>query len=372
MEKKLLDNNGQNVKQFLRDSQNFDYMSLSKKISSIVNIPYNRQIYQDVVRTIKDERPDVAHIHNVFPLISPSVYAALHESNVPIVQTIHNYRFMCPNGQFFVHGHICEDCLSSNFYSAFKKKCFRNSRMLSAVYAISISRMWRTGVIQKYITKYIALNNFVAEKLLASGIPDRKIEICGNFIEPLTGSFSNRKGYILFLGRLSAEKGVKTLLTALSKLDNVRLKIAGSGPEENNLKEYAERRCYNNVDFLGHVSGGNKYKLIAEAQCMIVPSEWYENFPVSVMESLSLGTPVIASNIGGLPDMIEHNVTGLLFTPGSANDLAKSIDSLISDPIRITEMSQQAIETAKKIFSPEQHLNQLVDIYQQAISAASK
>lgn len=372
MEEALLSKNGHNVQQFVRDSQNIDNMSVSGKINSFVNIPYNRRIYQDIAQTIKSDRPDIAHVHNVFPLISPSVYAALHDCNIPVVQTIHNYRFMCPNGQFFVNGHICEDCQSSGFYSALKKKCFRNNRVLSTLYAISISRMWRTGVIQKYITKYIALNYFVAKKLAVSGIPDANIEICGNFIEPLASSFSNKKNYILFLGRLSAEKGINTLLHALSKLDNVRLKIAGSGPEESNLKEQAKRYCRNNVDFLGHVSGDEKYKLIAEAQCMIVPSEWYENFPVSVMESLSLGTPVIASNIGGLPDMIEHNVTGLLFKAGDPDNLAECIKSLLSDSVRLTEMSNHATTAAKNKFSPEKHLNQLIDIYQHAITAYSR
>ncbi len=372
MEEALLRKNGHDIQQFVRDSQNINNMSINGKINSLINTPYNQKIYQDMIHTIKTDRPDVAHVHNVFPLISPSVYVALHDCDIPIVQTIHNYRFMCPNGQFFVNGNICEDCQSIGFASAFKKKCFRNNRMLSALYAISISRMWRTDIIQKHITKYIALNNFVAKKLMVSGIPDSKIEICGNFIEPLPNSFSNKQNYILFLGRLSHEKGISTLLRALSKLNDVNLKIAGTGPEEGSLKKQAEKYCHNNVNFLGHVSGEDKYKLIAEAQCMIVPSEWYENFPVSVMESLSLGTPVIASNIGGLPDMIKPNITGLLFKAGDPDNLAENIHSLLSHPDRITEMSQQATTTAKRIFNPQQHLTQLIDIYQHAITVNSR
>lgn len=366
-ENKLLKNAGHEVVQFSRQSQDIDKTSIFNKIKSFINIPFNKSIYNEVINQFKYNKPDVAHIHNVFPLISPSIYSALHDLEIPIVQTLHNYRFLCPNAQFFTKGNICQKCTDTGFKNAFTNRCIRNNYAVSALYATAISRLWRSGVIPGYIDQFIALNNFVSNKMKISGVPNEKISICGNFIAPLASKVVEPKDYILYLGRLSAEKGIHTLLRAVSSLPGVVLKVAGSGPEEEALKSYVLKNSQLQVEFLGHMNGDAKIKLIAEAKCMIVPSEWYENFPISILESLSLGTPVIASDIGGLSDMIVSEKTGLLFKAGDYFQLAECIKKLISDTPKLEKMSKYSIEYAKSYFGPEQHLHQLIDIYSSAI-----
>ena len=368
-ERQLLIKHGNTVDQFICDSASIDNSGLPGKIRLFLGIPYNRRIYKKMMATIKANKPDVAHVHNVFPMMSPSIYAALRRSGIPVVQTLHNYRFLCPNGQFFVDGAVCEDCQTKGFMSAVRKSCVRGSSITSMMYALAISRAWKTGVLPNAIAKFIALNNFVADKMVAGGVPRQKIAICGNYIESTAASVADKHGYILYLGRLSAEKGVATLIKSLSLIDGVVLKVAGSGPDEKNLQSKALELNGARVEFLGHISGAEKQRIVAEALCMVVPSEWYENFPISVVESMSLGTPVVASKIGGLPDMIEHGVNGMLFEAGNHVDLANCLRSIIENKELASKMAEQSINTAISKFGAEEHYRQLNAIYKDAITA---
>lgn len=367
-EEKLLIKHGHKVVQFFCDSGSIDDFSFLRKIRLFLGITYNQRIFKDAVIAIRAQRPDVAHVHNVFPMMSPSVYAALKHCGVPVVQTLHNFRFLCPNGQFFVDDAICEDCITRGLHSAVLKRCVRGSFATSAMYALAISRAWKSGILPNAIDKYIALNKFVAQKMILGGIPKQKIAICGNYIEPTVSSVAAKQPYILYLGRLSAEKGISTLFKALSLLEGVVLKVAGSGPEEERLKNEASEFDGVQVQFLGHISGRDKQKIIAEALCTVVPSEWYENFPISVLESMSLGTPVVASRIGGLPDMIEHGINGMLFEAGNYGDLASCIRAITEDLTETQAMAEKAMHTAIEKFGPEEHYRQLMAIYQDAVS----
>lgn len=368
LENKLLTEAGHEVVPYYKNSQHIDRLSVIKRIRSFLDIPYNQEIYQDVIERFSHDKPDVAHVHNVFPLISPSVYSALYDLGIPIVQTVHNFRFLCPNGVFFTDGNICEECQEKGYFSAVRKKCVRNNYGVSALYASAVSRLWKSGVMPGYFGQLIALNRFFAKKLSEAGIPEEKISICGNFITPLDFKPVDKQPYILYLGRLSPEKGIQTLLEAMALNGDVTLKIAGSGPDESFLCHEVERRFKGRVHLLGHVSGDEKNMLIAQAQCMIVPSEWYENFPISVVEAMSFGTPVIASDTGGLSDMVKHNETGLLFTPGDSEQLAGCIHKMLSNPEKLIEMSERAREYAKVEFGAKLHLGRLLDIYQRAMN----
>lgn len=367
-EEQLLVGRGHTVDRFACDSAAIDTLGLRDKIGLFLGIPYNKRIFRAVVAAVRARKPDVAHVHNVFPMLSPSVYAALRYCGVPVVQTLHNYRFLCPNGQFFVAGTICEDCQTKGFHSAVLKRCMRGSRVTSALYALAIYRAWKSGILPNAIDRYIALNNFVAEKMTAGGVPRDRIAICGNYIESAASPIADKQGYILYIGRLSAEKGVETLFRALSLLGGIVLKVAGSGPEEERLKSEAHKLDGAQVQFLGHISGRDKQRVIAEALCTVVPSEWYENFPVAVLESMSLGTPVVASKMGGLPDMIEHGVNGMLFEAGNYVDLANCIQTIVKDSLGKQHMAEQAMAMAIAKFGPEEHYRRLMEIYQDAIS----
>lgn len=245
----------------------------------------------------------------------------------------------------------------------------RNSLITSAMYAAAVGLAWRTGNIPNNIDIFIALNRFGKEKLIQGGVPAEKIRICGNFIDHIAGQPETKGNYVLYLGRLSREKGLQTLFNALEMLPpHVRLMVAGSGPLESELKDFAARHLGDKIEFLGFVSGEEKTRLISQALCMVVPSEWYEPFGLSVIESMALGTPVIASRIGGLPEMVEHQETGLLFTAGDAEELAQQILTIYGDPELTKAMSKAAIETARVRFSKETHLKELMAIYEEAIS----
>ena len=222
----------------------------------------------------------------MFPLLSPSVYVVLKRCGVPVVQTIQNYRFLCPNGLFFTHGRVCEECTTRGYFSAVRNRCIHDSLAASALYASAVALAWRSRNLPGNIDRYIAPSQFVADALITGGVPPSRIRICGNFVESLYTTPASKGRYFLYLGRLSAEKGVRTLLDAMQNAPGVTLKVAGRGPLEDEMKKHAAGKA---VEFLGFVSGAEKEHLIREARGMIVPSEWYENFPLSVAESLSLG-----------------------------------------------------------------------------------
>lgn len=368
-ERSLLEAAGHNIIQHTIDSAEIAGYSYPSKVLTFLQIPYNCSSAYRLDRFLKTHQPDVAHVHNVFPLLSPSIYGVLKKHRIPVVQTVHNYRFLCPNGLLFTQGRVCDDCLRVGKFAAVKNTCMHGSYTTSALYAAAIAIAWRTGNIPGNIDRFIALNLFGADMLHRGGVPAEKVRICGNFIASMAPAPQiNKEPYILYLGRLSPEKGVRTLLKAMGNVPKaVSLKIAGSGPLDGELKDFVAHHPALQVQFLGFVSGAQKEQLIAKALCSVVPSEWYENFPISVLESLAQGTPVIASRIGGLPELITHGTTGLLYEPGNAEALSQSITQLVNDPQEAQRMASAALESARTRFSPEVHLQELNAIYNECL-----
>lgn len=367
-EKRLLEANGHAVVQFVCDSGALDTMKLSKKTATFLQIPYNLRKARMIEKFVSEHKPDLAHVHNVFPMLSPSVYGALARKAIPVVQTIHNYRFLCPNGLFYVNGKTCEACQENGYWEAIKNRCMHGSLATSALYAAAVSWGWRNGSISSRIDRYIALNAFVAGKLVVAGLPKEKICICGNFVSDFADTTTTKERYALYLGRLSSEKGLTTLLNAARSVPELPIRIAGAGPLEDDLRRVIDEPGMHHIQLVGHVAGEAKRRLIAEALCMVTPSECYENFPLSVAESLAQGTPVIASHIGGLPDLIEHDHTGLLFPAGDSKALAECLSWMNSNPLRANEMAVNALDAARTRFSPQRHMDQLLEIYQEALA----
>jgi glycosyltransferase involved in cell wall biosynthesis len=366
-EKRLLESHGHTVTQFVADSNTLDKMTFSKKASIFLQIPSNSEIALRLKSCISEHRPDLAHVHNVFPMLSPSVYVALRRDSIPVVQTVHNYRFLCPNGLFYVNGKICEACQVKGYWEAVRNRCMHGSIATSALYAAAIAWGWHSGAFRSCVDLYVVLNAFVAEKLMAGGVPAEKIRVCGNFVSDFAESPVAKKPYALYLGRLSSEKGLFTLIAAARSVPELPLKIAGTGPLEGDLRRAVREPGMEHIELIGHVSGESKRRLIAEALYTVVPSEWYENFPLSVVESLALGTPVIASRIGGLPELIKHEHTGLLFPAGDMRALAECLRRIIHQASDIGEMAANALATAREQFSPQRHLEQLLTIYADAV-----
>lgn len=330
-------------------------------------MPYNNTVKEALKQYVKEVRPDVAHVHNVFPMISPSVYVALKEMDIPVVQTLHNYRFMCPNGTFYIGGKVCERCQQAGYGMAVRNRCMYDSRLISYFYSRAIQQAWANKIIPDCIDRFIALNKFTEDQMIKAGVPAGKIGICGNFLDKRHEGPLEKKNYVLYLGRLSREKGLETLLRAVDKSQDVYLKIAGTGPDETALKAQIENRKDQRVEMLGYIAGKAKDRLISEALCMVVPSEWYENFPISVVEALMSGTPVIASRIGGLPEIIDDEITGMLFEPGNSEALSVCLKRIANDRGLAMRMAESARVTAKSRFNAQPHYECLLNIYKDVV-----
>ena len=366
-EKALLESGAHDVALFSADSNEIASWSVLEKAVSYAQIPFNWQVRRKLLRLVDSFRPEVAHVHNVFPLLSPSVYYTLYAVGVPVVQTIHNFRFICPNGQFFVKGNVCEACAQKGLMSAVWNRCMRNSVSTSALYAGAIALAWRTRSIPWAIDRYIALNKFFAHKLSDAGVPESRVRICGNYVDTITNEPSSKGGYVLYLGRLSPEKGIETLLDAWSDVKDGRLIIAGTGPLEGVVRRRTAVQEDGRIEYVGFVSGPEKTRLIERASCLVVPSQWYENFPLSVAEALGLGTAVVASHIGGLPDLVEDGRNGLLVEPGNVQSLSKALQRILASDELALEFGANAQRSAKQRLGATQHASRLLEIYTEAI-----
>ena len=374
-EKQLLETKGHTVVQYLRHNDEIKKFNLFQKINFFLEALYSRRTLRELKKLINECKPDIAHIHNVFPLISPSVYFYLKKRNILIVQTIHNFRFLCPNGLFFIKGRVCEKCKNGNTLHCLLNKCYKDSLILSGFYAVLFGVHRKMKTFQKKIDIFIALNNFTKNKLVACGFSGHKIEIEDNFLfqkeNPIRENYE-KENYVIFIGRLSAEKGLLTLLKAFQKLDKIDLKIAGEGNQEDKLKKFVCESNISCVEFLGFVTGSHKWKLLQNARFSVIPSQCYEHFPRSVLESFSQGTPVIASRIGGLPELIEDGRNGLLFEPGDSDDLAQKIDYLYRNSDKVLEMSRYARKCVEERYSAERHYERLMAICKRAIRKNAK
>ena len=362
----LLRERGHEVILYTRDNTEIEHYELSQKVSFFPKTIFSRRTYREIQALVARQRPDVAHVHNVFPLISPSVYRALKDSRVPVVQTVHNFRFLCPNALFYRHGRICERCKYGNTLHAVRWKCYRQSYLLSGLYALTIGLHRRAGTLN-LIDRFIALTEFTAQKLVESGLTTQdKISVLGNFLPnplPSPGSFETREPYVVYLGRLSPEKGVEVLLDAVTGLPDLRVRIAGDGPQFGVLRAIARQRGLQQVEFLGRVVGEEKWELLRHATAVAVPSVWYEIFPFAVLESLAAGTPVVASNLGSLPYVVEDGKSGLLFRAGDSQDLREKLAWLVQHPAEALQMGRYGRQVVEKKYSAEAHYDKLMEIY---------
>lgn len=362
----MLHEHGHDVVLYTRDNADMQNYDLREKALSSQRTVYSQETYDQLRVLLAAEQPDVAHVHNVFPLISPSAYWALHDADVPTVQTIHNFRFLCPNGLFYTHAEVCERCKNGNTLHAVQRRCYRESYTLSSLYAFTIGLHRRWGTFQT-IDRFIALTQFTAHKLVESGLTTReKVSVLGNFLPnplPNPGSTKEREPYVVFLGRLTPEKGVETLIAAMAGLPHLGLKILGDGPQASALRTLAHQLGLDQVEFLGHVTGEAKWDLLRRATATVVPSVWYEHFPIVILESLAAGTPVVASDLGSLSHIIDDNETGLLFRLADSEDLSEKLRWLAAHTQEAREMGRQGRRVVESRFSVDRHYGRLVSIY---------
>ena len=367
-EKQLLESHGEALVCYTRHNDEIKAYGLTDKIRFPLQTIFSQHTRTAMTEVVKNFGPEVAYIHNVFPLISPSLYHVLHSLGVPLVQVIHDFRFLCPNGWFYTRGQICKRCKYGNYLHAVRYRCYRNSSFLSAVYAAAIGINRLASVMSK-IAAYVCLTEFSQRELLEVGIPEEKIFIRPNFIDAATTTPTPGKGnYIVYLGRLSHEKGVWTLIHAFERLKDVALRIVGTGPLEERLRSYVQEKNLQHISLVGFKQGQEKKELLENSFCTIVPSEWYENFPVVILESYAAAKPVIGANVGSLPHIIEDGKSGLLFEPGNPLDLAEKVQFLLARPEERKRMGQYGRKLVETQYSPERSYQTLMAIFKEVRS----
>lgn len=340
-----------------------------RQFKNIINYFYHFEAARKIEELIKNERPDIAHIHLIWGQITPSIFPVLKKYGIPILFTVHDYRIVCPAYTFRDgSGRICEDCKGRYFYKCFTHTCCKGSKIMSAMMAAE--QYFRNCFFYpaEYIDGFLYVSGFaknIQEKYMPAvkGIPNITLY---NFSTAIAGNVKvlTKNRYYLFFGRLSYEKGVKTLLEAFKDLPEYHLKVVGTGPKEKELKDYVVACGMKNVSFLGYKRGQELRELVKNAHFVIVPSEWYENNPMSIVESYSVGTPVIGAKIGGIPEIVMEGETGYQFVSGNSNDLKVKI--MLADGLTVDEYLKQSegvLRFAHEHLSLESYYPTLIAFY---------
>lgn len=362
-EVELLRQHGHDVQMFERS--NAGIASGSSKLTAAAESIWSRDSARDLEQKIAAFQPHVVHVHNTFAKISPSIYWAASRANVAVVQTLHNFRLLCPQAMFLRDGKVCEDCLGKLPWRGAVRGCYRGSVAQSAVLASMVTAHRVIGTWQNKVTRYIALNEFCRQKFIDGGLPADRIVIKPNFVDFEAPPEGRREGF-LFVGRLSLEKGIDTLVGAARQVEGLRLRVAGTGPEAHLLDGLA------GVHALGALDGNAVRAEMSKSAALVLPSIWYENFPRTLVEAMACGLPIIASRIGALAELVEEGVSGLLFEAGDASDLARKLNWAKDNPEAMRLMGIRARQIYEDKFTASRNYAQMMAIYEDAMEQAKK
>jgi glycosyltransferase involved in cell wall biosynthesis len=336
----------------------------------VVRTVWASDTHHDFAALLEREKPDVVHVHNTFVMISPSIYSACRKQGIPVVQTLHNFRLLCPGAQFLRDGNICEDCVDHSLLRSVWHGCYRDSRPATASVALMLAWHRRAGTWDELVDRYIALTDFARNKFIASGFAPEKIVVKPNFVDPDPGAKQSPGTTALYIGRLSKEKGLHTLLDAWKWLSkSCSLQIIGDGPEREELEAEARRCGLSSIQFRGRLSHQESLAAMKSASFLILPSEWYEGFPMAIAESFACGTPVICSKLGAMEEIIDNSRTGLHFTPRDSEDLARKVQWAFAHPSELATMGRAARQEYEDRYTSERAYTQLMTIYEQTLAA---
>jgi glycosyltransferase involved in cell wall biosynthesis len=368
-ERKLLEAAGHKVAVYCRTNDEISGYSAVQRLQLIKNTISSEASRREVLQLLRREEPHVVHIHNTFMMISPSVYPACREAGVPVVQTLHNYRLLCPAANFFRDGQVCEECQDHSLWRSVQHGCYRGSRPATATVALMLTVHRQRHTWQDGVDRFIALSEFARSKFIAGGLPGDRIGVKPNFVEPDPGERTNGGGYAAFVGRLSEEKGLETLVAAWARLGNrIPLVLVGDGPVGDSIKKQAQERGITSIDFRGRLPRAEAQAIVKGSSFLVLPSECYENFPMGMVESFACGVPVICSRLGALQELVDDGRTGLHFTPGSPEELAGKVEWAWSHPERLREMGKEARRDFQLRYTAEKNYSMLMDIYKSVIA----
>ena len=360
------------------------------------NLPFKNiwssRTYRELKTLLKKEKPDIVHFHNIWYLISPSAYAACKDAGVPVVQTLHNFRFFCTNALLMKNGKECEECIPTKkgdrsrvigsrlkiIVNALKYGCYRGSRVYSLPIAITQYFHSAVGTWADKVVAYIALTEFSKKKFMECGLPEEKIFVKPNFLANPPEPDYTHKNYAVFLGRLSVEKGLDVLISAFQVLSTMNyeqsamsglpfhLNIIGDGPMRMQLEEKVKTEKIDNIEFTGRKNFDECMRLLGKAKFMVMPAVCYENFPMAIREAFACGKPVVASNLGAMAELVQDQRTGLLFKPGSPKDLAEKMRWMTEHDNECIEMGKTARKVFEQKYTAGKNLEILKEIYSKA------
>jgi glycosyltransferase involved in cell wall biosynthesis len=366
-EARLLESRGHDVVRFTMHNDAIRDMSLWQAARRTF---WNSQAAAELTDIIRRERPAIAHFTNTFPLISPAAYYAARREGVKTIQSLRNYRLLCPNACFLRDGKVCEACLGKRVpWPAVRFGCYRNDRKATAVLSGMLAFHRAMGTWSRLVDLYYALTEFSRQKFVQGGLPEHKVAVKPNFMFRDPGPGDGQGAYALFVGRLAPEKGIDTLLAAWRNPGiTTPLKIVGDGPLAESVRQAAGMDS--RIEWLGHHPPDRVLALMGSAACVVLPSLWYEGLPKTIVESFAKGTPVVASNLGSMAELIEDGTTGLLFPPGDAAALSACVQNLAADPQGRRRMRQAARDEFARKFTAEANYELLLGLYNRVLGEA--
>jgi glycosyltransferase involved in cell wall biosynthesis len=366
-QKKLLEDRGHQVVHFRHSSAEIPRMRFGKVRAFFSGI-YSFRSREKMHRLLLSARPDIVHIHNLYPFISPSILGVCRRMHVPVVMTVHNYRLICPTGLFMVRGQICQRCAGGHEYWCLLRNC-TGGYAKSVGYAVRnfVARKWE--FYRRNVARYMVLTDFQRQQLVQEGFPADRIDVIPNMVDSTGTAADPTAGtYVGYVGRISPEKDLPTLMKAAEACADIRFKAAGA---YHGAPDLVGQRS-NNFDFLGHLPREQLVPFYARSRMVVLCSVCYEGFPTTILEAMAAGKPVVCSRIGGLPEIVEEGVTGLLFRPGDAPDLTEKIRYLWERPDVCHQMGQAGREKVLREYSPQRFYERLMAVYETARGRAAR
>jgi glycosyltransferase involved in cell wall biosynthesis len=362
----LLQRAGHRVVQFTQNNATLANCTPLDKAALFFTTTWNPTAYSAIRTLIEKERPDLAHCHNLLPQVSPAAYYACQSAGVPVVQTLHNYRLFCPAGTFFHNGQVCQECTRSLAY-AVKRGCYRSSRLETATVAMMLEfhrlrRTWTSAV-----NAYITLTQFSRNVFIDHGLPDKKIHVKPNFLSHDPGQRSSPGNYVLFVGRLSPEKGALEMLGTWLHLPHIPLVVVGDGPVYDDASQMVRRSGSTHIRLLGRRSVEDTKAQMKGARFLIFPSRWYEPFGMVLLEAAAAGVPAIAARIAGVPELVIEDKTGLLFDLQKVDDLADKANWAWTHPAEMEAMGSAARQLYLQNFTAEKNYESLINVYRSVV-----
>jgi glycosyltransferase involved in cell wall biosynthesis len=348
---------------FFVSNVQYEKPSWTMRLKALGRLLYSFEARCSLRALLQEFKPAVAHVNNIAHQLSPSILHELKRAKVPIIMTLHDFKLVCPSYKLLAKGQPCERCSGGRYYRAIRQRCHNDSFVATTAVAAEMTLHHHLLHSYRSVDLFIASSRFLKSKIDAMGFQGR-IVCLPNFVhlEDYPPTYGWKERCIVYFGRLSEEKGLRILCDAMKGL-KLTLHIVGEGPERTELEHRVKAQSITNIVFWGNQRGKSLQDLIAKSMFAVLPAIWYENNPRSVIEAFALGKPVIGANIGGIPELIKHNITGLLFTPGSSEDLREAIEWLANAPDAVVRMGRQARAFVEKELNSEQHYSRLLQIY---------